>query len=126
MIDMQAIVLFAHGSRDPTWRTSIDQVAKRLREHAPHNFVRCAFLEMTEPDLLTVTQELFVNKAKRITIVPMFIGIGRHVREDLPMLVAELERRFPSIEFILRRPIGEEPALINMLAKLALTPFTKN
>ena len=46
-----AIVLFAHGSRDPLWRAPIEAVAERIRTLAPGAAVACAYLEYTEPTL---------------------------------------------------------------------------
>jgi sirohydrochlorin cobaltochelatase len=117
---MRATVLFAHGSRDPVWRFPLDQVVARMIELYPKNRVRCAFLELTEPNLQTVTAELAAINIHHITIVPMFFGIGRHVREDLPKLVSQLKNSYPHIDFLLRTSVGEDPRVIELLANLSL------
>ncbi|OIP17578.1 MAG: cobalamin biosynthesis protein CbiX [Comamonadaceae bacterium CG2_30_57_122] len=117
---MHATVLFAHGSRDPAWRLPIDRVAECMQTMDTQHLVRCAFLELTKPDLATVTKELVTQKIKRITIVPMFLGIGRHAREDLPLLVSELKCAYPEIVFELRPSIGEDPRVIELLAHLSM------
>jgi hypothetical protein len=43
----------------------------------------------------------------RIRVLPMFLGVGRHAREDLPALVADLLRRHPGLHLELLRPVGE-------------------
>lgn len=118
---MKAIVLFGHGSRDPAWRTPIDRVANRMLEMNASCIVRCAFLELTEPDLSTVTAELVSMGVKKITVIPMFLGVGRHAREDLPQLVRDLQLSLPLVDFNLRPPVGEIPHVIEMLAKLSLS-----
>lgn len=117
---MHATILFGHGSRDPAWRKPIDSVAERMLEISPQSCVRCAFLELTKPDLASVTADLIAIEVKRITIVPMFLGVGRHAREDLPMLVNELEQTYPAVSFVLRPSVGEDPRVVEMLAKLSL------
>jgi len=117
---MHATVLFAHGSRDPAWRLPIDRVAAYMQTLDPQHLVRCAFLELTEPDLATVTKALIAQKVKRITIVPMFLGIGRHAREDLPLLVSELKCAYPETVFELRPSIGEDSRVIELLAHLSM------
>ena len=119
---MKATVLFGHGSRDPAWRIPIERVAKRMLEIDADCLVRCAFLELTEPDLNVVSAELAAAGVVQITIVPMFLGVGRHAREDLPLLVTELRNTYPTIAFVLRPSVGEEPGVIEMLANLSLTP----
>jgi sirohydrochlorin cobaltochelatase len=116
---MHATVLFGHGSSDPAWRIPIDTIAQRMLEDEPKSIVRCAFLERTEPDLATVVAELVPNGVKHITIVPMFLGVGRHAREDMPSLVNSLRATYPLVSFKLNPSVGEEPAVIALLARIA-------
>ena len=115
------IVLFAHGSRDPLWRQPMDAVARRIHQIEPGARVACAFLELTTPDLATAVDALVTQGARRITVVPMFLGVGRHAREDLPVLMAELHARHPGIEFVLQPSVGENERLTDLLAHIALT-----
>jgi sirohydrochlorin cobaltochelatase len=50
----------------------------------------------------------------------MFLGTGRHAREDLPALVEGLRARHPAVTFILQKPIGEDGRVLDLLAKIAL------
>lgn len=117
---MHATVLFGHGSRDPLWRVSIDTVAQRMRDVDPRLAVRCAFLELTEPSLQAATQELVSLGAKRITIVPMFLGLGKHAREDTPVLVTALQATYPQVDFFLKPSVGEDSGIVNVLAQYAM------
>jgi len=114
-----AVILFGHGSRDPLWRQPIDAVAGRLRARHPGLAVECAFLELTDPDLPTVGAALAARGARHVVIVPMFLGTGRHAREDLPLLVAQLAQAHPRTEFRLRPAVGEDPRLLELLADIA-------
>ncbi|MBP9906830.1 MAG: CbiX/SirB N-terminal domain-containing protein [Rhodoferax sp.] len=116
---MQATVLFGHGSSDPSWRVPIDKVAQRIRDTEPDAQVRCAFLERTEPDLPTTVAELVQSGATGITIVPMFLGVGKHAREDMPLLVTQLQADYPDVCFALQPSVGEEPRVIDLLARIA-------
>lgn len=115
-----AVVLFAHGSRDPLWRRPIDAVAEEIRQQQPRMAVRCAFLELTAPDLPTVVEALVAEGHSVIRIVPMFLGVGRHGREDLPQLVSQLAQRYPTLTLQLRPAVGEMAELIRCLARLAM------
>lgn len=117
---MKGIVLFAHGSRDPLWRLPVEAVAARLRAQHPEVPVRCAYLELTAPDLPTAAAELVAAGADRITVVPMFLGTGRHAREDLPVLVKGLKSAHPNVAFSLQQAVGEDPRVIDLLAKIAV------
>ena len=116
----RAVVLFAHGSRDPLWRQPIEAVALRMVSTAPQVSVRCAYLELCAPDLHTVVHELLALGVQAITVVPMFLGVGKHAREDLPLLIQALQAQHPRMHLILRPAIGEDPAMIELMAKIAL------
>lgn len=119
---MHAIVLFAHGSRDPLWHQPIQAVAKRIAERAPLTPVRCAYLELTEPNLPTVAAELVAAGATSLCVVPMFLGVGRHAREDLPELITQIQTAHPKLHVTCQSAVGEQPALLDLLAEIALNP----
>ena len=115
----QGIVLFAHGSRDPLWRAPIEAVEAHIRAHHPGVAVRCAYLELTTPDLPQAVEDLVDQGATAVTIVPMFLGTGKHAREDLPVLVAELRARHPRVQVHVQAAIGEDPRMTALMADIA-------
>lgn len=114
-------ILFAHGSRDPLWRKPIEAVALHIQELAPAVHVRCAYLELSVPDLPTSAAELSALGVTSITVVPMFLGVGRHARDDLPLLIAALQDSHPHIAFDLKPAIGEDAQMIELMARIALS-----
>lgn len=116
----RGVILFAHGSRDPLWRQPMEAVAQRARQLDPQAQVRCAYLELTEPDLPSCTADLVRAGIQAITIVPMFLGVGRHAREDLPELINGLVQAYPHITFQLQPSIGEDARVVELLAHMAL------
>jgi sirohydrochlorin cobaltochelatase len=116
----KAIVLFAHGSRDPLWHKPMEAVAAQIAAQAPQTPVACAYLELSTPDLPSTVSTLAAAGATSISIIPMFLGVGRHAREDLPQIVAELRRNFPSLHFSLAPAVGENTKLVQLLADIAL------
>ena len=117
----RATILLAHGSRDPLWRRPIEAVADRIRQLSPATRVRCAYLENTAPDPDTSSAELVQLGARHITIVPLFLGIGKHARDDLPVLLTRLKASHPQVAFDLRPAIGEEAQIIELIARIALS-----
>ena len=113
-------VLFGHGSRDPHWRDAMDAVAARIVERQPGQRVVCAFMEMSQPDLPTAVAGLVGEGVQRVTVFPLFLGLGRHAREDLPQLMATIHSRHPDVEINWLPSAGEQPLLTDLLATLAL------
>lgn len=116
----RAIVLFGHGSRDPLWRLPMETVATRLRTMRPDHLVRCAYLELDAPSLPAAAAELVAAGVVHVTIVPMFLGTGRHAREDLPLLVDGLRTTHPTVVFVLQKPVGEDGRVLDLIAQIAM------
>ena len=117
---MHAIILFAHGSRDPLWHKPIQAVAERISQRSPSTVVRCAYLELTEPDLPNVASALVAEGATSLSVLPMFLGVGRHAREDLPALIQALKTAHPAVDIHCQPAVGEQNSLLDLLADIAL------
>jgi sirohydrochlorin cobaltochelatase len=116
----QAIVLFAHGARDSRWAEPFEAVAARVRAAAPGIPVALAFLELMQPSLDRAVARVIEDGATRIDVVPLFLGTGGHLRDDLPPLVAALRAAHPGVAIGLHPPIGEHGAVIEAIARAAL------
>ncbi|QIL43985.1 cobalamin biosynthesis protein CbiX [Acidovorax sp. HDW3] len=115
----RGLILFAHGSRDPLWRAPIEAVRQALATLHPELPVRCAYLELCQPDLAQAATELIAAGACQISVTPMFLGTGRHAREDLPQLIAALAAQHPGVRFHVQGPVGEDPRMALLMAQIA-------
>jgi sirohydrochlorin cobaltochelatase len=116
----QALVLFAHGARDPRWAEPFEAVASRIRVAAPGLPVVLAFLELMAPSLGDAIGELVAGGATRVDVVPLFLGTGGHLRDDLPPLVDALRVAHPAVTIRLHAAIGEHAAVSEAMAGAAL------
>lgn len=118
------IIVLAHGSRDPQWRAPIEAVADILAQRHPHWMVTCAYLELCEPALPQVLDQWNAAGVQRVSIHPLFLGAGRHVREDLPRMIDALRDQFPQMNLTLHTPIGENARLTAFMADLITESMT--
>jgi sirohydrochlorin cobaltochelatase len=109
----EGIVLVAHGSRDPEWSRPFERIASSLAEKLPAVCVGLAYLEHG-PSLEETVTALVAKGVASIRVVPVFLGQGGHVKEDLPRLVSETAR--PGVKVVLEKPIGEQPQVIEAIA----------
>lgn len=116
-----AIILFAHGSRDAQWRIPIEAVAAQIFSRRPEAQVRCAYLEMCAPSLSEAAIDLVAGGARKIRVFPLFLGVGKHAREDLPMLIDEIRQAHPGVVIELLPAAGEYPQLTAVMAEIALS-----
>ena len=115
-----ALVLFAHGSRDPKWAEPFEAIQALIRAQAPDMPVELAFLELMQPGIQACLGDLAKQGVKRISIVPIFLAAGRHLREDLPALIDPIQKQYPDLVIKVSAPIGDIPEFQSAIAKLAL------
>ena len=111
-----ALVLFAHGSRDPQWAAPLREVQKRVTSSKPEMLVDLAFLEMMRPTLAEAVDKVVAHGGKRVTIAPLFMAQGAHVRRDLDKLVADMRAQHPDADIILLPPAGEVTEVIEAIS----------
>jgi sirohydrochlorin cobaltochelatase len=114
------MVLFAHGARDPRWAEPFEAVAAQVRAIRPEMPVALAFLELMTPTLAEAVEQLAAAGATAIEIVPLFLGTGAHVRNDLPALVEALGRAHPALSLRLHPAIGEHASVVSAMARAAV------
>jgi sirohydrochlorin cobaltochelatase len=113
------LILFAHGSRDPLWRAPLEGLATAIARELPTASVQCAYLELCEPNLENVVSEMVAQGVTQIKILPMFFGIGKHAREDLPELVRSLRAAWPALRLECEPAVGEHPLLKQAIVAIA-------
>ena len=116
---MQGLILFAHGARDPRWAEPFEAVAARVRAAHPDVTVRLAFLELMQPGLPAAGAELASAGCTQVAVLPLFLGAGGHVRRDLPLLMDELRRAHPEVDWALHPAVGELPAVVQAMSDAA-------
>jgi len=97
-------------------------VAERVAALQPRVPVACAYLELSTPSLADAVAELVNKGASQVRVVPMFLGVGKHVREDLPVMLQALRDAHPEVVFEPLSAVGEHPDLLDLLAQIALSP----
>ncbi|MFN3610837.1 sirohydrochlorin chelatase [Tepidimonas sp.] len=114
------LILFAHGARDPAWAGPFERVAAAVRAARPELAVSLAFLEFMAPDLPGAGATLAAAGCREVTVLPLFLGVGGHVRKDLPHLLDALRIQHPAVRWRLAPAIGEDARLVEAIAGIAI------
>ncbi|QKW10717.1 sirohydrochlorin chelatase [Streptomyces sp. NA04227] len=80
-----ALILVAHGSRDPRALATVHALRERVREHRPGLDVRLGHIELNAPLLTDTLAELEHGPA---VLVPLLLGRGYHIKQDIPSVTA--------------------------------------
>ena len=76
-----------------------------------------AFLELMKPSLPECAAALYADGIRSLRIVPVFFGVGGHLKKDLPELVRGIRGNYDDLEITVEPPIGEQPEVISAIAK---------
>jgi sirohydrochlorin cobaltochelatase len=111
-VDSEALVLFAHGSRDPKWAAPFRAVRQKIAAARPGLRIELAFLEMMQPSLPDAIDRLAAAGHTRLVVAPLFMAQGAHLKRDLAQLLASAKARHSHIDVLLLPAAGEtEPVL---------------
>lgn len=111
-----ALILFAHGARDPEWREPVDALAQRLRSMLPGVEVVPAFLERMNPSLQEAVAAAVSGGATRIAVAPVFWAQGGHLKRDVPELLGHVCAAHPEVRIDLWPVLGERGAILDAIA----------
>jgi len=111
-----AIVLFAHGARDPEWARPFEAIKALVEQRLPGASVTLAFLEFMSPSLDAAVESLIAKGARRIDVIPAFMAQGGHVKRDVPLILDALRARHAGVTITLAPAVGEAAPVIHAIA----------
>ncbi len=109
------VVLICHGSRDPRYQASLANLAAACREQMPYS-VATAQMELAS---LSLDQQLLALgcQASVLVLLPLFMGPGIHLQEDLNAAVTATSDQLPSLSLQTATPLGFHPGMIQLLGQ---------
>ncbi|RZI41218.1 cobalamin biosynthesis protein CbiX [Herbaspirillum sp. HC18] len=116
----RALILFAHGARDPRWAEPFQRLQQLTQAQQPDVVVSLAFLELMSPRLPDLVKQLTQDGCKEVTVVPIFFGQGGHVLRDLPTMIDTLKVEYPGVAFRAAAAVGEDADVLNAIARYCI------
>lgn len=111
-----ALILFAHGARDPEWAAPFRAIQRKVAARRPDLVVELAFLELMQPSLAEAIEKLAGAGHTVISIAPLFMAQGGHLKHDLPQLLDDLRRRYPAVTPTLLPAIGDVDVILDAIS----------
>lgn len=113
----RALVLFAHGARDPGWAAPFERLQQMVQSRLPDSMVALAYLDLMTPRLPDMVDRLVEQGCLDVTVVPVFLGQGGHVLRDLPTIAEQLQQDHPGLVLKVAGAAGEDALVLNAIAK---------
>ena len=102
----QAVLYVCHGSRVKEARDEAVAFISRCQKHIDADLHEICFLELVSPSI----EEGFlscVNKgATHIAVVPLLLLTAVHAKQDIPLEIEMVSRRYPTVQVTYGKPIG--------------------
>ncbi|WP_051767242.1 sirohydrochlorin chelatase [Streptomyces sp. NRRL S-37] len=105
-----ALVVVAHGSRDPRALSTVRRLLDRVRALRPGLPVHLGHIELNAPLLPDTLAELDVHGTGAAVLVPLLLSRGYHVKRDIPEMAAGAR---PHTR--VAAPLGPHPLLVDAL-----------
>lgn len=116
------VVVLAHGSRGNLGSQAVvetlDRIANGLKTLlSPDVEIVGGAMQFNHPDLKEAAGSLIARGARLIVVAPYFLFPGRHVIEDIPELIKELNSSYPDVTFALTNNLGLDESFVELMAE---------
>ncbi|MFF4580804.1 sirohydrochlorin chelatase [Streptomyces sp. NPDC001389] len=123
-----ALLVIAHGSRDPRHAATVHALVGRVRSLRPGLRVETAFLEFNGPSVPQALASLYLSGVREAVALPLLLTRAFHAKADIPAVLAESATRLPDLSVRVADVLGPHPLLVASLerrlaeAGVGLTP----
>ncbi|GAA3867828.1 sirohydrochlorin chelatase [Streptomyces sedi] len=112
-----ALLLVAHGSRDPRHAATVLALTERVRAAAGGTEVACGFLDFALPEVGGALGGLRAAGHRAVVAVPLLLNHAFHAASDLPELLARERARLPGLAVWQSEVLGPDPLLNGLLER---------
>jgi sirohydrochlorin cobaltochelatase len=106
------LVIAGHGTRDAAGAAVCRALVDRVRGLLPGVRVEAGFVELTPPGIDQALASVLADGAAGAVVVPLMIGTGGHVREDIPRAIESGRRARAGVRVVYTRHLGSPPPLV--------------
>jgi sirohydrochlorin ferrochelatase len=110
-----ALVILAHGSRDPRSAATVHALASNLRELRDDLRIETSFLDHCPPSPYQVFEKLIADGVEEAVVVPLFLSGAYHARVDVPAVIDEARSRYPALKVLASDVLGYDESLLDVL-----------
>ncbi|MFH8407745.1 sirohydrochlorin chelatase [Streptomyces sp. NPDC018019] len=112
-----ALLVIAHGSRDPRHAAAVTALRARARALRPGLRVEVAFLDFNAPDVPRALQRLAADGVREVVAMPLLLTRAFHAKTDIPAVLREAGARLPGLTVHQAGVLGPSPLLTAALER---------
>ncbi|SHH82161.1 sirohydrochlorin chelatase [Streptomyces sp. 3214.6] len=122
-----ALVVIAHGSRDPRHAKAVHALVRRVRSLRPGLRAETGFLDFTLPSVHGVLESLAAQGVRDVVALPLLLTRAFHAKADIPAVLREAPAQ---LRIRQAEVLGPSPLLLAALERrlyeAGLTPADKS
>jgi sirohydrochlorin cobaltochelatase len=110
-----ALLIVAHGSRDPRGAREFHELVSLLRKRARTLPIEGGFIELSRPPISECVNQLVEKGAREISAVPLMLLAAGHAKDDIPATLVREKTSHPDLAFHYGRALGIRPELLTLM-----------
>ena len=115
---MKSVLLVSHGSRSSKTKEEVALLVETLKRKTGILIIEFAFLEIESPSIPEGLDLCVQKGAKEVTVLLNFLNSGRHVNNDIPIIVQEAQTKHPRVVFSISQPVGQHEKIADLFVDL--------
>ena len=112
---MEGVLVVAHGSRAKETESTLEAILSMVKTKLPNAIIEWAFMEFSDRTVEKGVSALAARGVTEIKVVPYFLFMGIHLKEDIPQMVAECAIDYPGIRIVMGEPLGVDERMADIL-----------
>jgi sirohydrochlorin ferrochelatase len=112
---LKGILVIAHGSRAKETEDTLDVILSLVKSKIPEIVIESAFMEFSDRTVEKGVAALAAKGVTEIKVVPYFLFMGMHLKQDIPEMVEKCAAEYPGMKILMGKPLGNDPRLAEIL-----------
>jgi len=114
-------LITSHGTDNSVGSAVISALVAAVAAELPEYSVHETYVDVQQPQLAQVlAEQLAADPDGEFSVVPLLLGTGFHVRNDMAQAVRSLQKDFPEARIGLSRALNADAAVISVLVNRLL------
>ena len=111
---MKGIIVIGHGSRSQEAYHQFMNIVDKVRVQTG-KLVEGAFMELSKPGFFEVVEKLAAEGVTELTVYPLFLFSGIHIKEDIPEMIKKAKEAHENIVFKMAQPLATREELAQLV-----------
>lgn len=114
---MKGLIILAHGSKVKSTNEMLERILQEVTKKIEYDHVEGAYLQLMDPSLEMAIDIMDKKSISDITIFPMFLFKGNHIREDIPNEINKIMEGKPHLNIRFLDNIGYDEKLVDIIVE---------